>query len=70
MPKSAPKPLKLDESERQQLQQLVYRHSTPQQIALRASMMLLADEGRNHRETARELNISREMATTYGENDG
>jgi len=69
LPKSAPKPLKLDESERQQLQQLVNRHSTPQQIALRASMMLLADEGRNHRETAR-VNISLEMATTYGENDG
>ena len=53
LPKSAPKPLKLDESKRQQLQQLVNRHSTAQQIAIRASIILLADEGRNHREIAR-----------------
>jgi putative transposase len=67
MPKSAPKPLKLDESERQQLQQLVNRHNTPQQIALRASIILLADEGRNHREIGRELNISRDMARIWRE---
>lgn len=67
MPKSAPKPLKLDESERQQLQQLVNRHSTTQQIAIRAAIILLADEGRNHREIARELNISRDMARLWRE---
>ena len=65
MPKSAPELLKLDESERQQLQQLVDRHSTPQQIAIRASIILLANEGRNHREIARELNISRDMARLW-----
>jgi putative transposase len=31
--------------ERQQLQQIVNRHSTPQQIALRAQIILLADQG-------------------------
>jgi putative transposase len=62
LPKSAPAPLQLNESERKQLQQLVTRHNTPPQLALRASIILLADEGLNHREIARELQISRDMA--------
>lgn len=53
--------------ERQQLQQLVNRHSTPQQIALRAQIILLADVGHNHREIARSLNISRDMASLWRE---
>lgn len=65
--KSAPKPLKLDDNERQQLQQLVNRHSTPQQMALRAEIILLADEGQNHREIARRLDISRDMARLWRE---
>lgn len=65
MPKSAPVPLKLNESERQQLQQLVNRHNTPQQLAIRASIILLADGGLNHREIARELQISRDMARLW-----
>jgi putative transposase len=65
LPKSAPTPLKLDESEREQLQQLVNRHNTPQQLGLRASIILLADEGRNHQEIARELGISRDMARLW-----
>jgi len=67
LPKSAPKPLQLEERERQALQELVNRHSTPQQIALRAWIILLADQGRNHREIVRELGISREMARTWRE---
>jgi putative transposase len=65
LPKSAPAVLQLDESERRQLQQLVNRHGTPQQLALRASIILLADAGRNHREIGRELNISRAMARVW-----
>lgn len=65
MPKSAPPALDLENKERQQLQQLVNRHNTPQQLALRASIILLADEGHNHREIARELNISRDMARLW-----
>ena len=53
--------------ELQQLQQIVNRHSTPQQIALRAQIILLADLGHNHREIARSLNISRDMATLWRE---
>ena len=66
--KICPKPLKLDEGEREQLQQLVNRHHTPQQLALRASIILLADQGRNHQEIARELQI--ETWQDYGEHAG
>lgn len=65
MPKTAPKLLKLNEEEREQLQQLVNRHNTPQQQALRALIILLADQGSNHQEIARELGISRDMARLW-----
>jgi len=65
VPKTAPKPLKLNVEEREQLQQLVNRHNTPQQLALRASIILLADQGHNHQEIARELGISRDMARLW-----
>lgn len=65
MPRLAPTPLQLTETEREQLQQLVNRHSTPQQISIRASIILLADEGQNHRGIAGELNISRDMARVW-----
>jgi hypothetical protein len=42
-------PLQLSETERAQLQQLVHRHHTPQQIAVRASIILFVEDGRNHR---------------------
>ena len=67
MPRLAPKPLKLEPEEREQLQQLINRHHTPQQLALRASIIALADEGQNHREIARQLNISRKMARMWRE---
>lgn len=65
MPRLAPTPLHLAETERLQLQQLVKRHNTPQQLALRASIILLADEGLNHRDIARELDVSRDMARLW-----
>ncbi len=65
MPRLAPLPLQLKEAEREQLQQLINRYSTPQQIAIRASIIILADEGQNHREIARSLNISRDMARLW-----
>jgi putative transposase len=61
----APKPLQLTDSEREQLTQLVNRHSTPQQIAFRASIILLADQGQNHQQIASCLNISRDMARLW-----
>lgn len=46
---------------------MLNRHSTPQQIALRGRIILLADEGKNNREIGRELNISRLMARRWRE---
>lgn len=65
MPRLAPVPLQLTEPEREHLQQLVHRHKTPQQLALRAQIILLADAGLNHRAIARELDISRDMARLW-----
>jgi len=57
----------LEPEEREQLQELINRHNTPQQLALRASIIVFADEGQNHREIARQLNISRKMARLWRE---
>jgi len=65
MPRLAPTPVQLTETERSQLQQLVNRHGTPQQISLRARIILLAAQGLNHRDIARELGISRDMARLW-----
>jgi putative transposase len=61
----APKSLSLSECERLELEKLLNRHSTPQQIALRAKIILLAEEGKNNREIGREFNISRVMARRW-----
>lgn len=65
MARLAPKELKLSESDRQKLQQLVNRHNTPQQIVLRARIILLGSEGKNHGEIARTLDISIDMARLW-----
>jgi putative transposase len=61
----SPKTLKLGDSERLELQQLINRHNTPQQIALRAKIILMASDGQNHREIARSLDINRQMACLW-----
>jgi superfamily II DNA helicase RecQ len=61
----APKVLNLNESDRSQLQQLINRHNTPQQLVVRAKIILLASEGRNHGEIARILDISLDMARLW-----
>lgn len=65
MAQLAPKLLTLRECERTELEKLLNRHSTPQQIALRAKIILLADKGNNNREIGRELNISRFMVRRW-----
>lgn len=62
-----PKALHLETQEKEELQKLINGHSTPQQIAIRANIILLADQGHNHRGIARELNISRKMARLWRE---
>lgn len=65
MARLTPKTLKLSAGEREQLQQLTNRHNTPQQIALRAKIILMASEGQNHREIARNLDINRQTARVW-----
>ena len=67
MPRLAPKPLKLENVEREELTKILARHSTSQQIAKRAKIVLLASDGKNHRTIARELSISRKMARLWRE---
>ena len=65
MARLTPKILNLSDGEREQLQQLLNRHNTPQQIALRAKIILMASDGQNHREIARSLDINRQMARLW-----
>lgn len=57
----------LKEIEKEELQRLINGHSTPQQIAIRASIIIMAEQGHNHRSIGRELNISRKMARLWRE---
>lgn len=65
MARLAPKKLKLSDGDRLELQQLVNRHNTPQQIVLRAKIILLGSKSKNHREIARTLDISLDMARLW-----
>ncbi len=67
MPRLAPKPLKLESDEHEELQHLIKGHNTAQQLALRARMILLASEGNNHRAIARQLQISHQTARLWRE---
>lgn len=57
--------LNLSDGDRHELQQLINRHNTLQQIALRAKIILMASDGQNHREIARSLDINRQMARLW-----
>jgi transposase len=58
--RKGPKPaeLKLSEEEQSRLEELVRKHSTPQQLAKRGRMILGAAEGKRNAEIARELKVS------------
>lgn len=60
-----PSPINLQEKETSELEQLMNKHTTPQQIALRARIILLLSEGWSHRQTARELKVSRDMVRIW-----
>jgi putative transposase len=64
-----PKParIELTHAERQALDELVRRHSTAQQIALRVRSVLLAAEGYNNAQIARQVGISIDMARLWRE---
>ena len=51
-------PIVLSEVERDELDRLVRAHSTPQQVALRAQIVLLAANGIGNRNSARRLGVT------------
>jgi len=64
-----PKPptIELTDAERQALDELVRRHRTPQQMALRARIVLVAAEGQNNAQVARQLGVSIDMVRLWRE---
>jgi putative transposase len=64
-----PKPptIELTGAERRALEELVRRHSTPQQMALRARIVLAAAEGQNNAQVARLLGVSIDMVRLWRE---
>lgn len=60
-----PKILNLSDGERHELQKLIDKHKTPQQIVLRAKIIIMASDGQNHREISRSLEINRQMARLW-----
>jgi putative transposase len=62
-----PKPpmIELTNIKREELNNLVRRHSTSQQLALRARIVLAAADGLNNGQIARELGVSRDMASLW-----
>jgi putative transposase len=66
-PPRGPKPslIPLSAAEQQALEALIRRPSSPQQLVLRARIVLAAAQGRNHAQIARELSISIETARLW-----
>ncbi len=60
-----PYPIKLENDVRDELEDLVKRHSTSQQIALRARIILLLNKGMSHRKVAQELKVSCDMVRLW-----
>jgi putative transposase len=65
MPGPSPKPIALSEEVRQDLEKLVARHTTGQQKAQRARIILKAAEGVNNAQIARELHQSIDMVRLW-----
>jgi len=65
MPGPKPPVVNLTDEERQGLEKLVRRHSTPQQIALRGRIVLAASDGQNNSQIAREFRILVETARLW-----
>ena len=62
-----PKPPKVELAgdERQGLENMIRRHSTPQQIALRARIIISAAEGLNNAQIARQLGVNVNTASLW-----
>ncbi len=62
-----PPPLDLAAPERHELERLARRHATPQQLALRAQIVLAAADGANNCQIARQLDVSLDMVRRWRE---
>jgi transposase len=60
-----PEALTLSEQEQKELEALVRRHSTPQQVAQRGRMILAAAKGKNNSQIARALGVSVDTVRTW-----
>lgn len=67
MPGPKPAKIELSDAVHQGLEKLAARHTTEQQTAQRARIILKAAEGKNHAQIADELRISVDMATLWRE---
>jgi transposase len=65
MPRCRPIPICLTERERTQLRAFVRQHKTPQQLAIRARIILEADAGSDVSETAARLQITRSLVQRW-----
>ena len=65
MPGPKPETIELSEIARQELERLVARHTTGQQKAQRARIILKAAEGKNHAQIGKELKVSVDMARLW-----
>jgi putative transposase len=62
-----PPPIALADAERHELERLARRHSTPQQLALRAQIVLAAAAGANNCQLARHFAVRLEMVRRWRE---
>ena len=60
-----PEPISLTDAARAALEQLIRRHTTPQQIALRARIVVAAADGRNNAQIVRDLGVSLDMVRLW-----
>ena len=60
-----PDPLSLSEIERNELERLVRRHGSAQQVALRGRIILEANAGKNNSQIARQLGLSVETVRAW-----
>jgi transposase len=65
VPGPKPPAVRLTDAERQELEKLVKRHSTKQQIALRGRIVLAAAAGKGNAEIGRELQVSVDTARQW-----
>ena len=65
MPGPRPVQIELDKESRNELLNLVHRYRTPQQLAKRARIVLMAADGKNHTQIARSLGVTVDTARLW-----